>query len=278
MDRLELKTEDVAAAASYVHLSALLEGYTTGERAIGFDLPCAQFLVRNLAYFHAISNQIFSTKKIKPHLSDFIFPVDESGTENLIKALEGVLKENDKCIPYLDRMKELTRQPMLKTAHEPFATMIHNDYWVNNMMLKFENGKPIANKMVDFQVIEYKCPSRDLIFFLFSSVQQKVLEGHLDELIDLYYESLIEKLEELKCDTSPFTRDLFEERLKQAVVEAEYHHINIMLFPILAEASDIKELSDISADDLKKGNEISPALKERLLYVTLECIRKGWLD
>ncbi|KAJ8945372.1 hypothetical protein NQ318_007018 [Aromia moschata] len=257
--------------------------YTTGDRRVGFDLDTARFILKNLAYFHAIplalklKNPALFEKKVKPHLTDYAFAGDLDAN-GFLRDLYNVLEIDERCRPYFKKIEKLFRQASLKVVHEPFATVLHNDFWVNNMLLKFENGRPVGIKMVDFQVIEYKCPCRDLLFFLFSSVQLEVLEDHLDELIDLYYESFIEKLQEFECDTAPFSREVFEKQLELAAKEAEYFHIVGMLFPIHANPKDVKELNEISFEDFENNKEISAECKAKLLFVTLEFIRRGWLD
>lgn len=65
-----------------------------------------------------------------------------------------VAKENPQCVPYLAALKKKCescyRIPSgVKSEKGPFATITHNDLWVNNVMIKFgENGTPIHSKIV----------------------------------------------------------------------------------------------------------------------------------
>ncbi|KAJ8945374.1 hypothetical protein NQ318_007020 [Aromia moschata] len=257
-------------------------GFTTANRTVGFDLQSSRFLAKHLAYFHAISlalklkNPGLFEQKVRPYLSDFRFG-EHRNFDDFPPKLFNILKENHTCVPFFDIIEKLIKQKSSVVIHEPFATMLHNDFWVNNVLLKFENGIPVEVKIVDFQVIEYRSPCRDLLFFLFSSVQLKVLEEHLDRLIDCYYESFVEKLKEFKCDVEPFSREAFDKQLELAAKEAEYFHIVAMLFPIHIDSSSVKDATEISPEDMAKGGHVTRACKDKLIFTTVEFIKRGWM-
>lgn len=88
----------------------------------------------------------------------------------------------------------------------PYNTICHNDFWMNNMMLKFdEAGLPNGIRIVDFQVTHYNSAAMDVLFFLFTSVENDVLEAELDHFLRLYFDSLIDCLKANGCPLEVFT-------------------------------------------------------------------------
>lgn len=91
------------------------------------------------------------------------------------------------CQPHLAKIEELRTRPSLSPfeqgpIREPWSTIVHNDFWVNNVMLKRDEGK-VQVKIVDFQMCSYGSYAKDLVFFLLSSVQDNVQRSNLDELL-----------------------------------------------------------------------------------------------
>lgn len=76
-----------------------------------------------------------------------------------------------------------------------FYSIIHSDLWTNNIMfLKNEDHRYLKAKIVDLQSI-----ARDILHFLFTSVQTKILNEKLDYFLKLYYEYFAKYLLRSKC-------------------------------------------------------------------------------
>lgn len=71
-------------------------------------------------------------------------------------------------------------------------------------MMKYENGKPISNKFVDFQCYDYKSPAIDLLNFLLTSVNTDVLKEEFDGLLKFYHSEFVDNLKKMGCDIEPF--------------------------------------------------------------------------
>ncbi|KAJ8951355.1 hypothetical protein NQ318_009291 [Aromia moschata] len=66
---------------------------------------------------------------------------------------------------------------------------------------KFVNGKPVMNKLVDFQMYNYGSPATDLFFFLFTSILQlRVLQDHFDDLVHVLPQPFRGSLREFNHD------------------------------------------------------------------------------
>lgn len=168
-------------------------------------------------------------------------------------------------------------------AREPFATLSHCDLWVNNAMMKYENGKPIKNIFIDFQLYSYKSPVIDLLNFLFTSVQTEVLQKEFDNLIKFYHSELISNLHKLNCDLEPFSFSKFEEELEidaGFVLSWSLIFISLVVFGEKRKPDQEVKGSDMdfkSEEFLNKVRSMMPQGKERLYFMIETFGRKGWL-
>lgn len=261
------------------------KGYQSVDRHVGFDLKTTQLILRDLAAFHAIPLAIklkkpdVFDKKIKPYLAPFRPPSLPHDKEIQSMFLE-ILQESCECIPWIPKVKEMfdnTKTIQKLPPREPFATMTHGDMWVNNTMVKFQNGLPVSNKLVDFQVCDYKSPAIDVLFFLFTSVQLSVLQDNFNDLIEFYHKQLISHLEKLKCDVAPFRMPKFLEEMK-AAISIDILHTFVMLLLIVfgkkGGSFDIEGTPDLE----KMKADIHPVAKEKAWYLIHTCATKGWLQ
>ncbi|XP_044260223.1 uncharacterized protein LOC123008475 [Tribolium madens] len=281
--RLNRNNSDTVDSDAILLLENLkMAGFVNLDRTIGFDLDVSKVIVKDLAHLHAVplglkikKPEIFE-KNIKKHLTPFNPPDDDGQTEekmcDLIRALNS---------PYYERAKTILAKPRVwaTTPQEPFATLIHNDYWVNNTMVKIEPGKPTKNKMVDFQVYGYGSPAKDLIFFLFSSVQNDIIKNECDNLIKLYHDTFIDVLKQLKCDTKPFSFENFEKELKLEAANSQFGHIVFMCTPIFAPKGSVKELNEFSPDTFIKMMDTfcSDLHKKKLELIVTEFAKRNWI-
>lgn len=165
-----------------------------------------------------------------------------------------------------------------RDVREPFATISHNDLWVNNTMQVFEDGKLVKNKLVDFQMYSYGSPACDLLFFIWSSVQLPVIKKRFDDLIKHYYDNFIGVLTELGCNVEAFSYDKFDEELK-AATKFEFCH-NLMFSKVI-----FMEKGKLAFDmNAKRGPEpppvkevISDVVLDRIATILRICGKKGWM-
>ena len=121
------------------------------------------------------------------------------------------------CLPYIEASFNQFRidQQLTVSPSEPWATITHGDFWVNNIMFhQDEQGNVDDVKFVDFQMYNFKSALYELPFFFCSSLDDEAFDRHLDELIGIYYEAFVKELELLGVDASIYTRESFDEELK----------------------------------------------------------------
>ncbi|XP_012225519.1 uncharacterized protein [Linepithema humile] len=259
--------------------------YTTQDRILGLDKVHMDFAIEHLAKLHAITIGLklkkpeFFEKAVLPALE---YTVDESAKDcvvSMIKKAHDDYKDIKEAEPYLDRI-EKTIEHGLRTIvkpEEPWATMVHNDFWVNNMLFKYdESGKLINMKIVDFQLTVYDYGVNDLIFFLISSCQKEVLDSHLDDMIDLYYDSFIECLKSLDVDTSRFPKSQFIEQMNLCA-PLKFRQCIMMVQVIQAARGSVTETTATADENVFKGGVNDENYKQKMLHVLSIFDRKGWL-
>lgn len=272
---------------THVHNHNFFSGYSNIERQVGFNLEDAKHVLRDIAKFHALPIALKLLKpdvfesKVKKYTSKKFDKLDLANMEYKTPIWLMVLQEFDECKIYtekLDKQMKISFEKMEflnQPFTEPYASITHNDLWVNNTMQKYENGKIVENKLIDFQVFRYGNPLVDVLFFIYSSVQQQVVKEHVDDLIAVYQAHFFEVLELLKCDKN-LLQISFSEELKIAA-QAELVHIMFMTIPIFGKQNEYSV--DLSADlqDMVKESSITKEAKNRLFYVLTEFGKRGWI-
>ncbi|KAJ8931040.1 hypothetical protein NQ314_016068 [Rhamnusium bicolor] len=255
-----------------------------------FDLDGAKFILKSLAAFHAIplalkfkKPEVFK-KSVLPFINN-VKAFDSLGKEIVYTVIDGIVKlaeENKKCVPLLSGIKSgmersyyFTQNP--SPPREPFATLIHCDLWVNNTMVKMDENKVIGNKFVDFQLTEYGSPARDLIFFVFDSIQNNVVVNYFDDLVEFYHQNFTDILCKFNIDIGPFSLKNFREEIDITINEHVFFQCFIMLKPIFAEDDSIKEIDNMSEDDMTDDGVISQKFREKLWMITTEFANRHWL-
>ncbi|GJQ85191.1 hypothetical protein Trydic_g13035 [Trypoxylus dichotomus] len=266
------------------------EGYVVCNRYDGFDEECARVLLVNLATMHAAvigyrhEKPLDFEKKMLPHLSKaFAFNITDYFCENFGNSVKNACSKNPKCIPHLSKIDTALRELNYFNKNPVkgksiYTTLTHNDFWVNNILVKFEKGRPVAVKVIDYQIIEFSSLAHDVIFFLYSSVNTELLEEKIDDLIRFYYDKFIETLISLKQDVSEYSFESMMEEFAIIAKDAQFSHIMYMLAPIMMLKGKAKALSQFDLDDLIfEEDAIHENYFRRMQFVLLDFVRRGWL-
>ncbi|XP_063900499.1 uncharacterized protein LOC135120083 [Zophobas morio] len=258
-----------------------VSGFVNVERTEGFDLDTSKLILRDLAQLHGIGialklqePKIFN-QKVRPYLTPLTLPEEahDDWKDKYLKIIHSI----PRLEPYLERLKKVNfdmKGP--PPPREPFASISHNDCWVNNAMVKFENGKAVESRLVDFQISAYASPAKDVLFFLFSSLRNDVLRKNCDGLIRYYHENLIGVLKELKCDTKPFCFEEFKKELDFEAKHTQFVDTVLMLIPIFAPKLKVKDWAEIEPTDIG-NNEPTELHMEKLVVIVEEYAKRGWI-
>jgi aminoglycoside phosphotransferase (APT) family kinase protein len=93
----------------------------------------------------------------------------------------------------------------------PLACVVHGDYWNNNMLFKYDDDgkKPIALKMIDFQIVRIGHPLSDVLYFLYTSTRPEIRARYMKFLLRHYYDTLTADLRLLGISLNYYTWDDF---------------------------------------------------------------------
>ncbi|XP_050303966.1 uncharacterized protein LOC126741547 [Anthonomus grandis grandis] len=278
--RLNLNNSETVDKDAVLLLKNLKEdGYRTGNKRIGLDEDSFKVTLDSLAKLHAsglalkIKEPETFREKIQPYFYTFqVGAISNMAFKNLIHTLElnGFNKEE------IEKAKEAYLGQMEKSeTSDVWGTITHYDTWTNNVLIRYKNSKPVHCVLVDFQTFDYRSSLTDLMFFVFGSLQQRVLETKLDEILDYYYRTFLSYLRRLGLDTKEHTPESFQAELPKAMKYSEFMHVMWMLLPIMYEKLDSvdafrPEMADSYAD-------YDEHLIKRIVCITRICLDKGWI-
>lgn len=129
--------------------------------------------------------------------------------EGYFLSLPEISQFNDRLMKQIDFCWKEQANLVSKDNDDVFNSICHNDFWVNNIMIKYEGSpeKPTSLKIFDFQLTKFAPVTLDLIFFLFTSLNYDLLHNSFDELVKEYYDEFIRILKVHSCSVEEFSFD-----------------------------------------------------------------------
>ncbi|XP_063236668.1 uncharacterized protein LOC134538964 isoform X2 [Bacillus rossius redtenbacheri] len=270
-------------------------GYRLADRIVGLDLKHLEYVVTRLARFHATATvlklkkpEVFRDTVMKAAAEFNRAPPPDGGED---KGPEGIL-DTLSDLPVVQRFMARLKEVMAKEyaqfkkgefpkPREPFATLLHNDFWTNNMMFSYGGsiGEEITGvKIFDFQLAAYGSPVRDLLFLLYSSRSLNVTKEDCDDLIRLYHNEFIKWLELFGCDTELFNYDKF---MKEVETEAPvcFPRAFIMLRISSVPSSNAPDLSKVSEKHkiFRSNSGLGEVYFQKVEKLVLECVERNWI-
>ncbi|CAH1124986.1 unnamed protein product [Ceutorhynchus assimilis] len=262
-------------------------GYGNVDRHVGFEATSTISILKDLATFHAIplaikiKNPELFAKKLVPYCPDIgngFTKMKPHFDQKLIKSLKEIPELTD-FMPQIARNIEESSPFGVREIREPWAGIMHLDFWCNNIMATSEETPKVM--ILDLQVPKQGSVAADLIFFLLTSVKFDVIKDRLDEFVELYYEEFIENLRQLKVDTSDFKLDGLLEEITEEVKKAEFRHSLSHSYQMLMN----KGVAHIDTSDAKfkqenfdaKPQGLNERQIEKLRWISLEVLKRNWI-
>ncbi|KAL0109401.1 hypothetical protein PUN28_014462 [Cardiocondyla obscurior] len=257
-------------------------GYYTSDRVKGCDLEHSKVAIRAMARFHALG---MVSKYKRPEYFEVLkerskcLKLNMDEFEHFSTDMLDRIANDPQLAVYIDRCKlvipvSIDRGLWTAIPDEPWSTIIHADFWVNNFMFhRDENGRVDDIKFVDFQNYLFLNPLRELVFFIFSSTEMD--EDSVEELINLYYETFVSILKRMDCDTEQFAREKFDAKLFTDA-KLEFLHLFFMLKILTV---DVQE-TDLKHDNMQEfikhyqGNQM---FIQRLRKIVFYFIKRNWI-
>lgn len=120
---------------------------------------------------------------------------------------------------------------------------------------------------IDWQIVRYSSPLADVCYMLCLSADQHLLETHIHQLLDLYYETLRINLEDMDCDVEKsFPKAVFMEHFRRFMLLGLSMVLGII--PVgMSESGEVKPIGEFGCID---GN--NPATDLRISDLGLKRI------
>ncbi|OXU26565.1 hypothetical protein TSAR_012190 [Trichomalopsis sarcophagae] len=264
-----------------------VQGYYIGDKKIGLDFEHSTLTLKSLAKFHAFGLAAkrhypsdFDLIKVQSDLVGFgsrALEVGYAGIVNLFKT-NPLFEQYSDCIEAIATCRKDVWD-VNPVSHEPWTTIIHGDFWTNNIMFhKDELGRLDDLKIIDFQTYRFADVFVDLVYFLGTSLNEEVFSKHFDEMIDVYYMELVSVLRDLKVDLQDFERKKFDEGFKKdAGMEILRCAVALNFFNSDVDENATEEDRLELFDKLIKCRSVSEQFSKKLLRVLQIYEEKGWL-
>lgn len=204
--------------------------------------------------------------------------IPNEASEKIISFIE----ESEKCRHLAPKLRKSfdtsDEDESREILNKRFYTLVHKDLWVNNIMLKLNNGSPIDCKFVDFQGYSYASPATDVLFFLFTSVELEALQNNLDDLLKFYLEQFNSTLKSLNSHLSLTYDGLINEICGST--QRELSHVVFMTLVVIL--TPPMGGPPPSIDGMNGPPDLSKLVfkesaVEKILWVLEEWDKRGWM-
>lgn len=177
---------------------------------VQWNLKQSVLLLSELAKFHAASVKLHQKNPslLKPASGATLFREDVvvAIKNRVYPYLMPILKAEKVNERVIQKFAEYNHQIDHKSIFEianrlrQFQVLNHGNLKSNNLLLKYESGRPVSIKIIDYQTYFWHSPIFDLLFFFILVIDYDVFEQHNDELIDMYLNTLNDNLQNVGCN------------------------------------------------------------------------------
>ncbi|XP_059479516.1 uncharacterized protein LOC132199082 [Neocloeon triangulifer] len=270
-----------------------LSGFTLGDKVEGFNLEECHFVLKKLGLFHAISlamqelkpeeffkvrnyiKEVFFFEEGRPQFSTIHFPCN-AGVRMLQdrypKKPEYVQKLRAVSDEFFTNLVEMVKTPT------PLAVINHGDCWVNNTMIKYEQGKPVDLRFLDFQIARFSSLALDLSYLLYCSCQKSLLDQHYDEFIKTYVDAVNEAILSMGAKKSIITKYQVDQEMKRFASFGVLHALMAVPFFVTPVEDQPKLEGGIEVfDKFHQTTYKNVLIRDRVTDMIVHAIERGFL-
>ena len=223
-------------------------GFTPSVERLVLDYDHCAVALRQLARYHAV---FYGLKKLET--SRFHAMVKNIRARNLGQSSHGDMNYLYKTTTYrgvkylearqemdqatLDRLKNRLEHAWqhlvdLTQPKEPLAVLCHGDFCRNNILFRYDSGKPCDAVLFDFQNVKYASPATDFSLFMYLNTSSELRNQHWDDLFGEYHATLTRTLASiLGCSVDELSPDYgLDEFQKDFVAHGFYGYLICSFF------------------------------------------------
>lgn len=294
--------ECLHASSQFVVLEDLKQaGFRMADRTAGLDLDHAKLALKELGRFHGTSLAMKAAQPanfdhVKSGVQELVFvldavPVFGASLENSLRmalmALEVYRAAGETVIQEAVHKMQILRgsvfQKMLALVRptEPLSVMCHGDFYINNMMFKYNDADEVEEvTFVDLQVCRYASLTTDILYFLYSSLQPGVVSLYHDDLIEVYHEALNKQIAAL----APFAKQISYEDIQEEIeIHALYGLLmSFLILPAVTAVPGTLNLDKVESTSISEFVEsardiLSPTYFERVREIVYAFVSRGYI-
>ncbi|KAL1140737.1 hypothetical protein AAG570_000667 [Ranatra chinensis] len=208
-------------------------GFKMVDRKEGLDVNHVLLALRNLGKYHALSAVLKERGTLDvAGFKDTIFSANLDSMEQYVEQVLTQFAEvvdttwGEEWKVYVPKIKSLVGRSMdvinqLFDEKCDFPVLNHGDFWVNNIMFKYDGDSNIPSgiRFIDFQMSYYNSYAFDLMCFLTTSVRPEIREKDYGPFLQEYHTSLTWHLSRLGYagDNVPSLEDVKQEVKNRSV-------------------------------------------------------------
>jgi len=218
-------------------------GFTPSAEQVFLNYDHCAVALRQLARYHAVSYGMKKletsrfhamVKNIKAHSYADNSPEDisyffKTTSYRGVKYLESQQEMDQATLNRLKNRLEHAGQHVvdLLQPKEPLAVLCHGDFCRNNILFRYNSGKPCDAVLCDLQNVKYASPAIDLSLFMYLNTSSELRNQHWDDLFGEYHATLTRTLARiLGCSVEELLPDYgLDEFREDFIVHGFYGYI-----------------------------------------------------
>jgi hypothetical protein len=213
-------------------------GSTLSDEPLVLDYDHCALALRQLARFHAM---FYGMKK--QETSRFHAMVKNIRAQDFGQRSHGDMNYFFKTTSY----RAVQHLVELMEPKEPLAVLCHGDFSRNNILFRYESGKPCDAVLCDLQNVKYASPAIDLSLFMYLNTSSELRNQHWDDLFGEYHATLTRTLPRIQgSSVEKLSPDYGLDEFQKDFVAHGFHGYMICSFFLAKTMEDQKDPVDLA--------------------------------